>query len=114
VVKASNRPTMDWNTVASNSLDAAAVAWASRPDCGAVVSLCGTVRDHSERRAGVTRLAYDAYEEPTTSCYAVSSLLPLVRRGRGLEQVDRPAGQSRPWRGGRMHGHRRRQRKDTL
>jgi molybdopterin synthase catalytic subunit len=42
---------------------AAAVAWATRPDCGAVVSFLGTARDHSAGRPGVHRLEYEAYEE---------------------------------------------------
>lgn len=40
-----------------------AAAWVVRPDCGAVVSFCGTARDHAEGRPGVDRLAYEAYEE---------------------------------------------------
>jgi molybdopterin synthase catalytic subunit len=36
-------------------------AWASRPECGAVVSFLGTVRDHSAGRPGVTHLEYEAY-----------------------------------------------------
>jgi len=38
-------------------------AWAIRPDCGAVVTFLGTVRDHAEGRPGVTELEYEAYEE---------------------------------------------------
>lgn len=38
-----------------------AAAWASRPDCGAVVTFAGTVRDHAEGRPGVTELEYEAY-----------------------------------------------------
>ena len=41
----------------------AAVDWAVRPDCGAVVLFTGTVRDHSEGRTGVSELEYEAYEE---------------------------------------------------
>ncbi|MEZ5383719.1 MAG: molybdenum cofactor biosynthesis protein MoaE [Microthrixaceae bacterium] len=36
--------------------------WAVRPDCGAVVVFCGTTRDHSEGRSGVSELVYEAYE----------------------------------------------------
>jgi molybdopterin synthase catalytic subunit len=39
------------------------VAWAERPQCGAVVLFTGTVRDHAEGRSGVTSLEYEAYEE---------------------------------------------------
>ena len=43
--------------------DQAAVAWAGRPDCGAVVSFAGTARDHSDGRHEVRLLEYEAYEE---------------------------------------------------
>lgn len=43
------------------SMDRAA-AWASQPDCGAVVVFGGTVRDHAEGRPGVSELEYEAYE----------------------------------------------------
>jgi molybdopterin synthase catalytic subunit len=39
------------------------VAWVVRPDCGAFVTFCGTVRDHSEGRAGVVSLDYESYPE---------------------------------------------------
>ncbi len=38
-----------------------AVTWVTRPDCGAVVVFCGTVRDHAEGRPGVVELEYEAY-----------------------------------------------------
>lgn len=38
-----------------------AIAWATRPDCGAVVTFCGTVRDFSEGRSNVSALEYEAY-----------------------------------------------------
>jgi molybdopterin synthase catalytic subunit len=40
-----------------------AIAWATRPDCGAVVSFAGTARDHSPGRPGVDRLVYEAYDD---------------------------------------------------
>lgn len=40
-----------------------ATDWAVRADCGAVVTFCGTARDHAEGRPGVTELEYEAYEE---------------------------------------------------
>jgi molybdopterin synthase catalytic subunit len=40
-----------------------AQTWAVRPDCGAVVVFCGTVRDHADGREGVTSLEYEAYDE---------------------------------------------------
>lgn len=39
-----------------------ATDWAIRPDCGAVVTFCGTARDHAPGRPGVTELEYEAYE----------------------------------------------------
>jgi molybdopterin synthase catalytic subunit len=40
-----------------------ALTWVVRPDCGAVASFFGTVRDHSEGRSGVTALEYETYPE---------------------------------------------------
>jgi molybdopterin synthase catalytic subunit len=40
-----------------------ALAWASLPSCGAVVTFSGTVRDHSKGRAGVTALEYEVFAE---------------------------------------------------
>ena len=34
-----------------------------QPGCGAVVTFCGTARDHAPDRTGVTLLEYEAYEE---------------------------------------------------
>ncbi|NLA36860.1 MAG: molybdenum cofactor biosynthesis protein MoaE [Actinobacteria bacterium] len=39
-----------------------ATAWVQRPDCGAVVTFTGLVRDHSEGRPAVSELEYEAYE----------------------------------------------------
>ena len=41
----------------------AAVAWATTPAAGAVVSFLGVVRDHSDGRTGVVGLDYEAYED---------------------------------------------------
>lgn len=40
-----------------------ALAWASRPSCGAIVTFSGTVRDHSDGRPGVTALEYEVHPE---------------------------------------------------
>jgi molybdopterin synthase catalytic subunit len=54
----------DWVALTRERLPVhAALDWAVRPDCGAVVLFSGTVRDHSEGRQGVTSLEYEAYEE---------------------------------------------------
>ena len=34
-------------------------AWATRPECGAVVTFCGTVRDHSADRTDIEALEYE-------------------------------------------------------
>jgi len=41
-----------------------ATRWCDSPGCGAVVTFCGTVRDHSPGREQVEELAYEAYEAP--------------------------------------------------
>lgn len=54
----------DWISLTSDQLPLdAALAWAVRPGCGAVVSFFGTVRDNAEGRDGVTSLEYEAYAE---------------------------------------------------
>jgi molybdopterin synthase catalytic subunit len=56
---------------------AEATTWATRPECGAVVTFCGTVRDHSEGRPGVTSLEYELYET-----YAVATMERVARTAR--------------------------------
>ncbi len=54
----------DWFALSEPELDVTvAYDWAIRPDCGAVVLFSGTIRDHSEGRAGVEHLTYEAYDE---------------------------------------------------
>lgn len=54
----------DWITLTAEPLAvAAAHDWAATPGSGAIVAFSGIVRDHSEGRAGVTGLTYEAYEE---------------------------------------------------
>ena len=58
----------------------AALEWAARPDCGAVVLFAGVVRDHADGRPNVTALEYEAYEsevEPRLAAIAAE-----VRRRR--------------------------------
>jgi molybdopterin synthase catalytic subunit len=53
----------DWLALTSERLPVeAALAWAGRDDCGAVVTFAGTVRDHAQGRVGVESLDYEAYE----------------------------------------------------
>jgi molybdopterin synthase catalytic subunit len=52
----------DWIGVGEGDLPIdQAWKWASQPGCGAVVTFCGAVRDHSDGRPGVTSLEYEAY-----------------------------------------------------
>jgi molybdopterin synthase catalytic subunit len=54
----------DWLALTGEPLPVdAAARWAGRPDCGAIVTFTGTVRDHAEGRADVSRLEYEAYAE---------------------------------------------------
>jgi molybdopterin synthase catalytic subunit len=54
----------DWVGVTTSPLPVdAAWRWAILPGCGGIVTFCGTVRDHSEGRPGVTSLEYEAYLE---------------------------------------------------
>jgi molybdopterin synthase catalytic subunit len=54
----------DWIGVTCSVLPVdLAWSWASQPDCGGVVTFCGTVRDHSDGHPGVTMLEYESYEE---------------------------------------------------
>ena len=57
-------PSDDLVSVAPEPIDPAAVTqFVFAPDCGAVVTFLGTVRDHSTGRDGVTGLEYEAYAE---------------------------------------------------
>ncbi len=56
----------EWILVTDEPLPAVeAMAWSVLPGCGAVVTFCGTVRDHSDGREGITGLRYECYEEHT-------------------------------------------------
>lgn len=53
-----------WIAIDEDTLPVAeASSWAVTPGCGAVVSFCGTVRDHSEGRPDVEFLEYEAFSE---------------------------------------------------
>ncbi len=57
----------DWVALTTEPLAAEpAIAWATTPGSGAVVSFSGVVRDHAEGREGVRAMTYEAYEEPAT------------------------------------------------
>ncbi|MEX0826699.1 MAG: molybdenum cofactor biosynthesis protein MoaE [Acidimicrobiia bacterium] len=54
----------DLVSVTESPLDPSALLDAvRRPDAGAIVLFLGSVRDHSDRREGVTHLEYEAYRE---------------------------------------------------
>jgi molybdopterin synthase catalytic subunit len=54
----------DWMGVFTGPLPIdTAWRWANLPWCGGIVTFCGTVRDHSVGRPGVTALEYEAYVE---------------------------------------------------
>lgn len=58
----------DWIAVSGAPLPVEhALHWVSRPDCGGIVIFCGTVRDFSDGRPGVTALDYEVYPEQATS-----------------------------------------------
>ena len=55
----------DWIVLTAEPLPSdAALAWASTPAAGAVVSFVGIVRDHADGRDGVDAMTYEAYEGP--------------------------------------------------
>ena len=61
-------------------------AWVVRPDCGAVVTFCGTARDHAPGRPGVTLLEYEAYVEQAEA-RLVTVAAEARRRFGGLGRV---------------------------
>jgi molybdopterin synthase catalytic subunit len=72
------RTDREWIETTPDALPVAeATVWATRPECGAVVTFCGTVRDHSEGRPGVTSLEYELYET-----YAVATMEKVARNAR--------------------------------
>jgi molybdopterin synthase catalytic subunit len=59
---AEQHPQDVWVALTDQPLSMAeAVAWVTRPECGAIVVFGGTVRDHAEGRPGVVELGYEAY-----------------------------------------------------
>jgi molybdopterin synthase catalytic subunit len=71
-------PDQDWISVSPAPLSVEALtAWATRPECGAVVSFSGTVRDHSPEREGIEALDYEADE-----AMAVARLSEIVEVAR--------------------------------
>jgi molybdopterin synthase catalytic subunit len=54
-----------------------ALEWATTPNCGAVVTFSGVVRDSAEGRSDVRGMTYEAYEEP-----AVRAMREIAREVR--------------------------------
>ena len=85
----------DWIAVSESPLPAAeALAWVSRPDCGGIVTFCGTVRDFSDGRPGVTALEYEVYpEQAVTRMEQIASSArarwPMVGRLALLHRIGR-------------------------
>jgi molybdopterin synthase catalytic subunit len=76
----------DWTELSNATLPVEAVTvWATRPDCGAVVTFLGTVRDHADGRPGVTELEYEAYEEHVVG--ALDAIIAEARRRWTLGRV---------------------------
>jgi molybdopterin synthase catalytic subunit len=76
----STPPDAEWVAVTDGPLPLAEVfAWVVHPGCGAVVSFCGTVRDHSEGRPNVVSVEYEAYTE-----YVESRLADVAASARRL------------------------------
>ena len=68
----------DWIGISESILPVdAAWRWGNVPHCGGIVTFCGTVRDHSTGREGVTLLEYEAYEE-----HVVPRLAEVARSAR--------------------------------
>lgn len=54
----------DWIAVTEQPVPVTeAIAWVVQAACGALVTFCGTVRDFSKGRPGVTHLDYEAYPQ---------------------------------------------------
>ena len=71
--------THDWVALGPESLPTdAAIAWATTPGAGAVVSFLGVVRDHADGRDGVHSMTYEAYEEPAVR--AMAEIAAAARR----------------------------------
>jgi molybdopterin synthase catalytic subunit len=69
-----------WAALSPTTLPAATLSeWVRRPDCGALVTFTGTVRDHAEGRPGVHELEYEAYEEQVAAKLAEVGADALTR-----------------------------------
>ena len=70
--------TLDWVSVSSAPLSQDQLTtWATRPQCGAVVTFCGTVRNSSTTGNDITALDYETSEE-----LAVARITQIVAEAR--------------------------------
>lgn len=68
----------DWLGITEECLPVGEVVeWAVQPQCGAVVSFSGTVRDHDEEFDHVERLEYEVYED--VACARLADLAVEIR-----------------------------------
>lgn len=64
MVKVNSTSSLDWVSVSASPLSAEELtAWVTRPNCGAVVTFCGTVRNSSTTGNLITSLEYEASAE---------------------------------------------------
>ena len=69
----------DWVALTNEPLPTeAALAWATTPSAGAIVTFAGVVRDHADGREGVRAMTYEAYDEPATR--AMNEIVAELRR----------------------------------
>ena len=69
----------DWVALTNEPLPTeAALAWATTPSAGAIVTFSGVVRDHADGRDGVRAMTYEAYDEPATR--AMNEIVAELRR----------------------------------
>ena len=60
----SSAPTSDWISITENPLSPDELSnWVIRPNCGAVATFSGIVRDHSSTRENVIALEYETNSE---------------------------------------------------
>lgn len=71
-------PTLDWVSVSPSELSVGDLtAWAVRPNCGAVVTFCGTARNNSAAHDEIEALEYETSEE-----LAEKSILEIITAAR--------------------------------
>lgn len=73
-----SNPTLNWISVSPLELSAGDLtAWAVRPNCGAVVTFCGTARNNSADHDEIEALEYE-----TSAALAEKSILEIITAAR--------------------------------